>query len=118
VACVALFASWFAVSQNRSTAPSRLQNDFLASKLSTTGVISLALQIEQGLFKLMDNSIILASPLVFLPSLDDFIGSIQHRLRNRQADLLGGFEIDHQLKLRRLLDREIGWLGSLQDLVN
>ena len=38
--------------------------------------------------------------------------------RNRQANLLGGFEIDHQLELRRLLHRQIGRLGSLQDFVH
>ena len=34
----------------------------------------------------------------------------QHIWRNREADLLGGFKIDHQLELRRLFDRKIGWL--------
>jgi hypothetical protein len=58
-------------------------------------------------------SSILASPLGFLPSLDHFSRSIQHRLRNRQTDLLGRFQIDHELKLGRLLDRQIGGLGSL-----
>jgi len=32
----------------------------------------------------------------------------QHRLRDREAERLGGLEIYHQLKLRRLLDRQIG----------
>jgi hypothetical protein len=43
---------------------------------------------------------IAASPLGFLPY---FIGSIQHRLPNREANLLRGIEINHQLKLFRLL---------------
>ena len=47
-----------------------------------------------------------------------FVRPHQHIWRNRQADLLGGFQIDHQLKLRRLLDGQIGGLGSLQDLVD
>ena len=51
-------------------------------------------------------------------SLDHLIRPIQHRLRDRQADLLGRLEIDHQLELRRLLDRQIGRLGSLQDFVH
>ncbi len=42
----------------------------------------------------------------------------QNVRRNRQADLLGGFKIDHQLKLGRLLNRQIGGLGSLENLVN
>jgi hypothetical protein len=37
--------------------------------------------------------------------------------RNRHADLLCGLKIDHQLKFRRLLYRQIGGLGSLQDSV-
>jgi hypothetical protein len=41
----------------------------------------------------------------------------QHIRRNRQAELLGGLEIDHQLELDRLLDGKIGWLGSLRDFM-
>ena len=32
------------------------------------------------------------------PLLNDFIRSRQHIRRNRQADLLGGFEVDHELE--------------------
>ena len=32
----------------------------------------------------------------------------QHIRWDRQADLLGGFEVDDELELRRLLDRQIG----------
>src|SRR5262245_31419417 len=39
-------------------------------------------------------------------------------LRNRQADLLGGFEIDYELKLRRLLHRQIGRFRAFQNLVH
>ena len=53
-----------------------------------------------------------------LVSLDHLIRPIQHRLWNRQTDLLGRLEIDHQLEFRRLLDRKIGRLGSLQDFVH
>ena len=42
----------------------------------------------------------------------------QHLRRNRQADLLGGFQIDDQLELRRLLDGQIGGLGAFQNLVD
>jgi hypothetical protein len=31
--------------------------------------------------------------------------------------LLGGFEIDHQLELRRLLDRKIRPLGAFEDFI-
>ena len=56
-------------------------------------------------------------PLVFLPSLDDSISSIQHRLRNGQTDLFSRLKINHQLELRRLLDRKIAGLGAFLDLV-
>ena len=52
-----------------------------------------------------------------LISFDHLIRSIKRRLRNRQADLVGRFEVDHQFELRWLLDGQIGWLGSLQDSV-
>jgi hypothetical protein len=45
-------------------------------------------------------SSILASSLGFLPSLDHFIRSCQHIRRDCQADLLSGFQVYHQLKLR------------------
>jgi hypothetical protein len=46
---------------------------------------------------------ILAAPLVLLPSLYHLIRLIQHGLRNRQANLLSGLQVDNQIKLRRLL---------------
>ena len=58
------------------------------------------------------------SPLGSLPSLDYLIRSIKHRLWNDQTDLLGRFQIYHQLKLRRLFDGQISGLGSLQDSVH
>ena len=59
-----------------------------------------------------------AAQLGFLPSLDHFIRSIQHRLRCGQTDLLRCFQIYHQLKLSRLLHRQISRLGSHQDPVH
>jgi hypothetical protein len=50
-------------------------------------------------------------------SSDDSIRSGQHVWRNREADLLGGFEIDNELELRRLLDRQVGWLSAFQNFV-
>ena len=45
-------------------------------------------------------------------SFDDPVRPHQHVGRNRQADLLGGFQIDDELELGRLLDGEIGGLGA------
>ena len=61
---------------------------------------------------------ILAAQLGLLPLLNDFIRSRQHVRRNREADLLGGFEIDHELELYRLLHRKISRLGSFEDLIH
>ena len=36
--------------------------------------------------------------------------------RDREAERLGGLEIDDQLEFGRLLDRQIGGLGALEDL--
>ena len=49
-------------------------------------------------------------------SLDNLIRSYQHIRRNRQADLLDGFKIDHQVELRRLLDREFRGLAPFKIL--
>ena len=51
-------------------------------------------------------------------SLDHLIRSCQHARRNCQSDLLGCFQIDHQLDLRRLLHGQIGRLGTFQDLAH
>ena len=68
---------------------------------------------------LMENSVqSWQRSLVFCPSLNPLIRSIQHRLRNCHADLLGHLEINHQLELSRLLHGQIGRLGSLQYLVH
>jgi hypothetical protein len=63
-------------------------------------------------------SSIVASPLVFLPSLDQPARPGKHLRRNRQADLLRGFEIDHQLRLRRLLDGSVGGLRAFQNFAD
>src|SRR5437660_11305216 len=52
------------------------------------------------------------------PSLDDLIRPEQERLRNRQPEGLGGFEVDDQLELLRPLDRQLGGLRTVQDLRN
>ena len=50
------------------------------------------------------------------PLLNDFIRPRQHIWRNRQADLLGGFQIDDEFKFRRLLDGQISRLGPFRIL--
>ena len=42
----------------------------------------------------------------------------EDRLRNREPQRLGRFEVDDQLELRGLLDGEIGGLGAFQNLVH
>jgi len=41
----------------------------------------------------------------------------QERRRDGQAKGLRGLEVDHQLELRRLLDRQVGRLRAFEDLV-
>src|SRR5215471_20646242 len=48
---------------------------------------------------------------------DHLIRPIKHRLRNRQTDLLSRLQINHQLKLLRLLDRQVGRLSTFKDFV-
>jgi hypothetical protein len=45
----------------------------------------------------------------------DLVGTLQHRLRHREAKRLGSFEVDHQLELGRLLDRRIGRFLALEN---
>src|SRR6185295_5631688 len=49
---------------------------------------------------------------------DHLIRSLDERRRDRQAEGLGGFEVDDQLELRRLLDWEVRGLRALEDLVH
>src|SRR5262249_17390858 len=48
---------------------------------------------------------------------DHFVGSHQQRWRNCKAERLGSLEVDHQLKLGRLLDWQIRRLSSFQYLI-
>jgi len=45
-------------------------------------------------------------------SLDDFVGAAEQCVRDREAERLGGLQVDDQLEFHRLLDREIGRLGT------
>jgi len=42
----------------------------------------------------------------------------QRRLRDRQAEGFGGFEVDDQIELRGLLDRDVCRFGPFQNLVH
>src|SRR5215510_1974469 len=49
---------------------------------------------------------------------DDLISAKQERLRDRQAERLGGLEVDDQIKFRGLLHRQVSRLRALEDLVD
>src|ERR1044071_7894703 len=51
-------------------------------------------------------------------SLDHSIRSRQHVWWNRKADLLGGFQIDHQLELSRLFHWQVGRFRAPKDFVD
>src|SRR5713101_2973582 len=57
-------------------------------------------------------------PTFHIALLDDLIRPPQQRRRDREAEGLGGLEVDHQLELRGLLYGEIGRLRALEDLVH
>ena len=48
---------------------------------------------------------------------EHLIGQQEQRWRHRDPQRLGGLQIDHELELHGLLDREVGGLGTFQDLV-
>src|SRR5215468_10289912 len=50
--------------------------------------------------------------------LDDVVGAGEDRLRDRQSERLRGLEIDRKIESGRQLDRQIGGLASLQNLVD
>src|SRR6266851_1189428 len=50
--------------------------------------------------------------------LDHLIRPQQERLGDREAEGLGGLEVDDQLERRRLLDRQVARLRTLEDLVD
>ena len=51
-------------------------------------------------------------------SSNNLVRSRQHIRRNREADLLGGLQIDDKLKLGRLLYGQLGRLSAFQDFVH
>src|SRR6266702_4280845 len=50
------------------------------------------------------------------PLLDYLVGAQQQRRRDKEADGSGSFEIEHELKDRRLLNWKIGRRGAAEDL--
>src|SRR5206468_781206 len=50
--------------------------------------------------------------------LNHLVSPLEERLRDRQAKRFGSLEVDHQLELRRLLDRQFTRLRAFQDLVH
>jgi hypothetical protein len=51
------------------------------------------------------------------PLLDHLLGVQQERLRDREAESLGGGRIDHEIEPGSLLDRDIGRLRPAQNFV-
>jgi len=52
------------------------------------------------------------------PSFDDLIGTQENRLRKGQTNDPGGLEVDDQLKLGGLLDRQISGASALEYLID
>src|SRR5437870_7444047 len=51
-------------------------------------------------------------------SFNHLVRAQQYRLRDRNAERLGGLEVDHELELGRLFHRKLAGLRALEDLVD
>jgi hypothetical protein len=58
------------------------------------------------------------SGVVYCPLSNNSIRPREHVRWDSQADPLGSFEIDHKLKLHRLLDGQIGRLDAFEKFVD
>ena len=50
-------------------------------------------------------------------SFDDLVGAGEQNGRDRQTERLGGRQVDHELYLNRLLNRQLGGLRPAEDFV-
>ena len=50
--------------------------------------------------------------------LDHLVSAGKQLRRDRQSKFFRSLEIDHECELRGLFDREIGWIGSLEYLID
>src|SRR5262249_13319853 len=57
-------------------------------------------------------------PKADIASFDDLIGDLLKMHRYVETERLGSFEVDHQLELGRLLDRQIGGFFTFQNSVD
>src|SRR5215475_11406270 len=80
--------------------------------------VSIAAAMTSATIFLLMGFLFLTSRLTGCVLLNHLIRSRQHIRRNRQADLLGGFQVDHQLELHRLFHGEFGGLGAIEDLIH
>ena len=51
-----------------------------------------------------------------IASIDDLVGAGEEQSRHGEAERFGGIEIDDQLESGRLLNRQVGRLGAVEDL--
>jgi hypothetical protein len=52
------------------------------------------------------------------PLFDHLVGEQQHRLGNAQAERLRGLDVDRELELGRLLNRQIAGISTLEDAID